>query len=97
MRSLTFEASACDGGVGTANPPQRRNPTTVTNDTNKTIATVEAANCGSDSSQVRPINRLKNDGCDSAATTLVGSSASITFRMRSQSASVFGGASYWPR
>src|SRR5678815_2609699 len=62
------------------------------------IATADAANCGNESSQLRPNHRLKNERWGSVfVLTRFGSSASIELRMRSHSACSFGGASYTPR
>src|SRR6185436_1636271 len=78
---------------------QRRKPTTVTSDTNKTIPTVNDANCGNESSQLRE----NHDFCRgvSLITGSTGSaldiSASMTFRIPNQRALSFGGASYSPR
>ncbi len=98
IRSLIFDASACVAGTATGYSPQRRNPTTVASETNKTIAAANAANCGNESSQVCPINRPRNEVRGSGFTAdFTGISASMTLRMRSHIAFSFGGASYWSR
>src|SRR5262245_19766379 len=94
MRSLTLALAASEMRSATTGVVVWRNPTIVTSDTSKTIPTVSDANCGNESSQLRDHQEARVDFSTGLATTV---SASITFRMRIQSALSFGGASYSPR